>query len=498
MNCTYDLRAFALFLSLILGSQAVTATPLTLRQAMQNTLVNNLAIKRQEASIAESRENVIVAEGEFGTSAFASVNYEDLSRRQNAIEFTSTGEINPNRIFEEENFRARMGLRKKLSYGTILEAGVESSRLANTITESGGAAIFDPEYESNFTLSMVQPLLKNFSRDANLIDVSLAEIAVDKSDYQRQMVVTNQLIEVINAFYDSLFGQANVEAKQQSLDVAKALLHANERRKTAGQMSAIDVAVAGVRVSEAEEEMWIAANFLNERKAILTKLLATESSSTGFELAGKIESADPAFDFATLSSAAREYRPDLQLARAALEEESLRSRYAANQSLPELNLSVIYGANGLEESTSESIDRALDNRENNIRVGLNFEMPVSRKNARATKRSAQFAVDQVKLQIALLERNVDVDLQSGLQRLENIKKRIGAAERSLKIAEQALIAEEKRLSNGQSTTFEVIQLQEAVSSAQTRVLASQADSLKVVNEIQALSGTLIAHHGFVL
>ena len=480
----------------ILSFTASSISALTLNEAIQLALDNNLTIKAQSINVALGTEGINIAEGQNAPSFFSSVNYEDLSRRQNAIEFTSTGELNLDRIFEEDNLRSAAGVRYRTIYGTQIEAGVQASRLENTITRSGGASIFDPEYQSTVSLSVIQPLLKNFSTDSNLIEQNLASIEAKRSEAEYDLVLTNQMIELLNVFYDCLFGQENLAAKLQSVETANALLESNKSRQSAGQMSPIDVSIAEVRVSEAQEEAWLAESFLNDSKSALLKLLGISDTSLDFEVEGEITAQSPRLDMQELIASALSNRPDIQLAIAAVEEEEARSRYTKDQARPELNLNLSYGLNGLNESVDSSLERALENREADFRVGISFEMPLSDRSATASVRAAAYSVERANIQLTQLKSSISIDVQNSVKRLQSILQRIQATERSLIVAEQALAAEQKRLDNGQSTTFDVIQLQETMSSAHTRVLASQVDAIKALNQIYAVTGQLPELHQF--
>jgi len=64
------------------------------------------------------------------------------------------------------------------------------------------------------------------------------------------------------------------------------------------------------------------------------------------------------------------------------------------------------------------------------------------------------------------------------------------ARESVEFARSSLEAEEKRLMNGRSTSFNVAELQRNLSVAQTRVLASQVEYEKALINLWTLVGVL--------
>ena len=77
-------------------------------------------------------------------------------------------------IFDQQNVRFSSQLQGRTPWGMRYGLGVEANRLRNTFSQDIRTVF--PEYQTNVTLTVVQPLLKNFGPAANLAEVRIARI----------------------------------------------------------------------------------------------------------------------------------------------------------------------------------------------------------------------------------------------------------------------------------------------------------------------------------
>jgi outer membrane protein TolC len=71
---------------------------------------------------------------------------------------------------------------------------------------------------------------------------------------------------------------------------------------------------------------------------------------------------------------------------------------------------------------------------------------------------------------------------------------IGSTRKARTYAEAALAAEEKKLQNGLSTSFFVLQLQETLTAARTAEVEALADYNRAVTQLSFAEGTILQRH----
>lgn len=489
------------FTSTLSLSLEAASRVLTLEQAIAGMLQENFQIQLQEQETLISKDAIDSAKGEFDPYFFAESWWEVTNRDQNALDFVSTGALLEQRYWEDDTIRFRTGVGGKTSLGTKLEFSVSMTEGSNTISRNNPTSIFDPEYESYAGVSLTQPLLKDFGRTVNLAPRRVAELEFGVSNFEREIFVTNQLVEVINAFHDILYAQENLRVKQEAVGLATTLLEDNRRRVELGRMSQLDLAQAEVQISQAEEEVILAEDFLRDRKATLVRLIHADRRADilDFSVQGDLEGTTvnpPSAD--ALDALAREHRPDFLLAKALVEQESVRRRYARNQMLPELNLQFNYGITGLSNSPRNSLRRAEDLDTTQWSGGLVLRMPITNTRARSEARAADRRKLQAEIEVQRVEQQIYIDVRNALSRLATLERRLQTTQNSIRLAEESLQVETRMLEEGRSTSFQVLQAQDSLSDARTRALAALVDLKKASAELDVVSGRLLFQYGMEL
>ena len=95
------------------------------------------------------------------------------------------------------------------------------------------------------------------------------------------------------------------------------------------------------------------------------------------------------------------------------------------------------------------------------------------------------------LQYKQLEQNIIVEVDNAVKQAQTAYDRIDATRQSRLYAEAALDAEQKKLENGKSTSFVVLQLQRDVTAARSAEIRALADYNKAVAALSKSEGTTL-------
>lgn len=494
-----SLRYLALSAAVALVSPLTSAQRvITLEQAIAGMLQENYHVRIQSQDTLISRDSVDSARGEFDPFIFAETWWEVVNRDQNAFDFVSTGAILDQRYWEEDKIRFRTGVGGKTTIGTEYEFSVSILENSNSITRNNPSSIFNPEYESFAGVSITQPLLRGFGRNVNRAPVKIAELDVGVSHFEREILITNQLVEVINAFHDILYAQENLRVRMEAVRLAETLLVENRKRVELGRMSQLDVTQAQVQVSKAEEEVILAEDFLRDRKASLARLIYGRpiANVLNFTVKGELVVDElPSYNVYDLETNAKLHRPDYLLALAIEQQEDIRRHYIRKQMLPELNLVFNYGLTGLGNDTRNSFSRMEDLETTQWSTGLIFRMPLSNTRARAEARAANSRSLQAELEVQRVEQQIFIDIRNAIERIATLQRRLITSQKSIDLAEESLNVENRMLEEGRSTSFQVLQALDSLSDAKTRKLGALVDLKKATAEVDVVSGRLFNQYG---
>jgi outer membrane protein TolC len=128
-------------------------------------------------------------------------------------------------------------------------------------------------------------------------------------------------------------------------------------------------------------------------------------------------------------------------------------------------------------------------------VGIQLTVPLRNRLAEADLARDRVALRQQEIRLRLLDKQVRVEIENALTAIEQARATIEAAEREREFQEQALAAEEEKLSVGVSTTYLVIQYQRDFAQARAAEVAAMAYFAKARAALDRAVGELLARRG---
>ncbi len=468
-----------------------TAPVVTLHDLLVDAMNANLELsaKRIDPQIQQLRMRAAV--GAFMPSFVGGYTWLSSERPKTVQESSSLGSIFGGKnepILREDTVRSQIGLTGRLPFGTTFEALTGVDRLRNTYNTHRS------EFIANSAISVTQPLLKDFGFKANLAEVRLLRQNTVAARHELKTVALRVMRDVANAYYELAFAQQNVDVKREAVAVAANLVRENQRRLDEGRMAPIDVTQAQSRLSEAQEELVIAKNFLAQRRNTLRELT---KDSFDPEEAGELV-VDREFIRAAAPAIAREaaladlfthnptYLQSMELAKI----EDIRIAYAKNQRWPRIDLKASYGYNGLSRNIEMAYKNYWERTQPTWSAGVVVNVPIYDMTGRSRVAEAKRRKEQTLLEIKRTEVTLLSAFDTAMRDIANATERIGLVKDSVRLAQSALDAEHRRLSSGLTTSFNVAQAQRDLSQARSRELATYVDLNKAVTQLYFVLGTL--------
>lgn len=469
------------------------------KDLVAEAIKNNLGMQVQRLEIGVQADTVEAERGRFDPAIGFEIGIDKVYRRRNAEELATTVGL-PNTIESERSyFTTSLGGRTSL--GTTYELTAGTNRNDSTYTRSG--VPFDPEFSSNLRLQVTQPLLKNFGLDVNLTPVNIAKAEQAVARHETKGVVEAVMARVLLACYEVYFASENIAVKKESITLAQALLSDNKKRVEQGRMSPIDVTQAQARVAEARAELVDAQAFFDERQAQLREL-----TGGSYRFDGPVYSFDSTGDLLPLPrviapaethvASMLEANPDYLAALKRAEIEGIRLVFTKNQMYPEVNLRLSVGTSGLENDFGGSYRDFEERDDVDWGAALELRMPLGNRTAKAQHRASKKREEQAVLRVKETEIQLLRALDTAVSNLKAALERRELIRDSVRLAEEALDAEETRLANGVTTNIEVLNQQRELSVSQTEALAAEVEVHSAWLQLQLLKGKLSETLGFDL
>ncbi len=481
-----------------LGARAA-ASELNLNAAIAGALEQNFEIRIESLNSSIAGDELAVERGEFLPFFYSDWRRNSLQQYQNSIDFTSRNGI---RRWEEDNWNSKSGVGGKLPTGTSYEFyySLYSTRNSLNATAPSANALFRPEVETFAGFKLSQSLLRNFGWKVNTAGIRISRIQILVNDLRREVLINNKALEVANAFYDLVFTRNDQQVKSEALEISRQFLGLTREQVSVGKAADIDIAQAEVNVSEAKERWVLASNAYRRSLVALVKVMGgtidANAELPDYVLPDIVLPPPANMNVATLIASAHAHRADLRAAENEAQQTQVRSLYASNQRLPELNVEFSYGLNGFGDSAQDSFGTLRDLTEPAWTVGLLFRVPIGNMKEASRVRIARKRTEQAELTAAMRRSQIGLEVRNAVDRITVFRERREIAAQSVAFARKALEVERARYSNGRTSSFTVLEMQDRLAAARTRELAATVDLIKASEELQAVTGVLLPYHGF--
>ena len=175
------------------------------------------------------------------------------------------------------------GIAQSLPWGGgNFSAALNNFRRSSTSNNS----LFNPLFQSAWSFSYNQPILRNFSIDSTRQQLAVTKLNRDVSDVQLRATITNTLSNVRNAYWDYVFAVQAVDVAQKSVDLAVKLVQDNQTRVEVGTMAPIDVVQAQSQAATARQNLAAAQQTMRTAELVLKRLIVsgTEDPNWSFRL----------------------------------------------------------------------------------------------------------------------------------------------------------------------------------------------------------------------
>ena len=459
---------------------------LSLKDAIIRTLSNNVSIAIESFDSKVKKETIIDSLSEFDITLGIELS-TGRKTQQLASAFSS-----PNRM-ENDTDNWDLSISQKLVTGANYQFDFTNNRNKTNSKTAG----LNPSYNSEFQLSLTQPLLKNFGTIINKRNIHIAKNEADISDYDFETKVIDVISDVENTYWDYVFNLRDLEVKQKSLDRAKDLQRRVKSQVLVGTMAPIETLQAESEVASREEFLLSSKDAIEDTQDKLKNILNIDFSSPEGLLpiypSSKADILIKNVDFNETVKIALASRSDYLGKKKELENKDILVKYQENQVYPSIDLVGSLGMNGLSGDAvsitsgtfqgksaygggyGNALTDSLSTNYYDWELGIKISYPLGNRSAKSKLSASRLEKAKLILDIKNLEKKIILEVRESIRQLQTDAKRIKAASIAKKLAEEKLKAEEKKFEVGLSTSFNILEFQEDLAQAQSNEIKAIID-----------------------
>ena len=417
------------------------------------------------------------------------------------------------------------------SYGLSLSGFREST--------TSPAALFNPEVPMGLTFGIVQHLLNGFGYRANAKFIRIAQNDLRFADSAFRLQVITTLSKVVNDYYTLVYDRENVRVAQEAVNYSERLLSDNKKQVEIGTLAPIEVVRAESEVAANQQTLIVAQTTLRQQEEVLKTELAKQ---VGPDLvSAEIEPTDSfpdpkPDDIPPLPQAlqmAVQNRPELEETRLNLRNMDITLKAVRNQLLPTLDAFASYTPQGLSGNQAihscpagttlivaqntclnpngtqfpapvtgtvtgglgDSFSHLVNADFPAYSFGITLNLPIRNRVAQADAARAEFEQRQFRTELQNQRNTVEQDVRNAEIATTQAKAQIEAASKAIDLARQTLEADRKKFQLGETTTFQLIQDQRDLATAEGNgAKARQTYAAALTQFAQATATILDKYH----
>ncbi len=469
-----------IFVSVLLLSafpSTVTAgsgVKLTLAEAVQLALANNIGLQLQKDDVNSAEGAKEAAEGEFDIIAKGEGGAESLERTP----------VIPGDSEEEKTAQWALGVQKKYITGTEVNLNWKNSRFAGTPVTT----LIDPVYNSGLSLGVRQPLLQGFGIDRQTATMRASEKNLAAATFLVSSEAANLAAKVKGAYWNLLYAWQDKSVKELSLKLAVKLLDETEERIGAGKLASVDIYQPQSEIARREESLILADRTIGLHEDELKLLMNSRDWHIPIILTDLPPTAPVTPDLQFIEDNALTSRPDVKAAELAIEAAKIQEEVALDNIRPSLALVGLVGQGGTDNVYGDSMSDAVDDPKTQWQAGLAFSMPLQNSAAKGLYRQAGAAHNKAKNSAQLLRLQVQQSVRTTVRDVQLAQKAMEATQKTTLATGKRLEAEQAKFDVGRATTFDVLTAQEAYSQALSQENKSEVAYALALAELDRIQG----------
>ncbi|ACH39212.1 efflux pump, RND family, outer membrane protein [Citrifermentans bemidjiense Bem] len=377
------------------------------------------------------------------------------------------------------------GVSQLLPTGTVVGLTAESGWVDSS---------FNKYYSNGVSLTLNQPLLRNFGQEATELQINVSRLAKEES-IERFKTRLSDTVAQIRSDYFKLYNLREVLlVKRNSLALAQRILADTQGRVKAGVLPAMEILNAEFQVATREKEVIDAERGVRDQMDVLR-------TSLQLPLGAEIVVADTpsrepyqiAEDAALTTALVN--RSELALQRAVVRTNDLQQRVARNQTLPDLSLNASAGMGGFDRGFLRGLEKTATVEEPNWGIGLQFSFPLGNRAAENSYIRSKLAMEQSTAQLQSLEVGVTRDVKAAIRQVSANYKQIEVTNRGRAYAEDRLRAFEKRQAVGLATTKDVFDVENDLVTAKGNEIQALVDYNNSITLLWRVTGEILDRQG---
>jgi HAE1 family hydrophobic/amphiphilic exporter-1 len=516
---------------------SVTERRLSLRDAIEMALKNNLDIEIERTNVATSQQLLNAAKGAFDGIFRWNPNVERRDTPTSSSLFGQDGKLAER--FHNENFN--------YTQRTPWAGGQFQALFENGWQKTTNPFVsLNPAITSRIFIGYTQPLFRNRKIDRERAELKIRAKDIDIAESDLQLRLIDIVARTEQAYWSLVAGRQDVFVTEDGVRWGREQLARTQRQIEAGTLAPVELAAAEAELQRRIDTYNASVATLNSFEVELKTLLAGSREDEIWkdvilpvDLAGEaVPEVSPVLN--DLLSEALKLRPELKNISLRKETNLIQKDVNAEQLRPQVNLtggyatyglsgslvsnnnpfnagsaaqttrindlSVLAGLTPLPPATSTptpdflvggygtTLKNLFGGSFQGVQAGVSFEFNTRNRTAEANLQQTAITQRRLDLEQRRMEQLIGAQLRTALQNIDSARQRIIAAEASARAAQEKLDSEVRLFQTGESTNFLVLTRQNEAADSRRRAVVAHLEMNRALSRLRLADGSTLGHY----
>jgi HAE1 family hydrophobic/amphiphilic exporter-1 len=518
---------------------SVTEKKLTLADAIEMALANNLDIEIERTNRDQAETAVGIAKGAFDPRLQFQPGYATNNTPTGSVLQGVDGKLSENTSTENFYYKQKLPW-----WGSSVEVDFMNGRTTTTNLFSSLNPYFNSQLVADFTL----PLLRNREIDPDRANILIRRKQRDVSLKDFEIRVIDIVTTVQQAYWDLVAAREDVDVQADAVALAAKQLAQDQRMIQSGTLAPIELSASEAELERRKDSYYSSVGTLTEAENNLkTMLLADRRSEAWSDQLVPIDTntVEPlaADDVHEAVADALKRRPEMRQVALRKDANQIDQQLNSNQIKPQVSfvgsytstglggalstaanpfnsfqpvydrlnqLSAAAGLAPLAESSLGSLPGSLiggygatlagifGGNYQSVQAGIQLDFTARNRAAQGNYTNTLIEAKRLKFEQSRTEQLIEAQVRNALQSIQTARQRITSAETGERAAREKLESETRLFQTGESTNFFVLTRQNEYLDARRRAVLAHLDFNKAVARLEQALGNTLPNHGVTL
>lgn len=414
-------------------------------------------------------------------------------------------------VFRLNENLANISYQQSLPTGTYFEGDFNNNRQ----TSNSANNTLNPQLYSNVQFIVSQQLLAGFGFGPNLRYLKIARTNQKISDIAFKAQISATVTQICNIYWDLVNAYDTEQVGERSVAFATETLETSRKQLALQAIPEMDVLQAESDLATRQQDLTVARTNLELQELymknaitrsfddpILQEMPVVPTDHLAAQIAAETQPIQQAI------SDALKNRWELQQNALDLSNRELTRKTARNALLPHLSLYGFYSGQGYGGTPNPAfgagtapgdwggtIANALNNSSPEYQVGLQLQMPLRNRQAKADQYRTELEYRQSQVYAEELKKNIVIEVRNARYAVEQGASRVAAAQQARDLAQRKLDIMQKEQKLGAGSNQQTLSSEHDLSVAESALVTAQTAYEKARVSLKQATGSVLESYG---